>query len=83
MIMARMNNELFHFLVSRNIFKNYYQTHRCSEKTEQRRFERNRGVMLWISIDMSKSPETGLRKNTGRGTYIRSLHGELKNRNRI
>lgn len=76
--MARINNELFHFLTSRNIFKNYFNSDRCSEKTEQRRIERNRGILVWLASGQRKDSITGMTKQIGRGTYIRSLHGRLK-----
>lgn len=76
--MARMNNELFHFLVSRNIFKNYIPTDKCSEKTEQRRKERNRSRLAWIAKGFRTNPITKLQEIFGNGTYIRNKHGMLK-----
>jgi hypothetical protein len=76
--MARMDKELFHFLVSRNIFKNYYRSEKASEKTEQRRVERNRGILVWLASGQRTDPATGLKRQIGKGTYIRSLHGRLK-----
>ena len=73
-----MKNELFNYLSRIGVFKGNPITHRASKKTEQRRFERNRGQLIWISIDMSRNPETGLIRNKGKGTYIRKLHGRLK-----
>jgi hypothetical protein len=76
--MARMNNELFHFLVSRNIFKNYLQSLKCSEKTEQRRKERHRQRLVWLSKGFKKDSITGLTHIFGKGTYIKNKHGMLK-----
>lgn len=76
--MTRMNNELFHFLVSRNIFKGNVMTDKASEKTEQRRMERNRGVLVWLSKGFRKDSITGLTYRIGKGTYIRNKHGMLK-----
>lgn len=47
--MARVPNELFHFLTSRNIFKGYSPTNVASEATENRRKERQRGALVWLS----------------------------------
>lgn len=76
--MARMDRELFGYLVSRNIFKGWHQTDRCSEKTEQRRMERNRNLLVWLASGQRVDPQTGLKRQIGRGTYQRSVHGELK-----
>jgi hypothetical protein len=76
--MARVPNELFHYLTSRGIFKNYFQTNRASEATEKRRFERNRGVMVWLSTGRRTNTMTGISVKIGKGTYIRKLHGRLK-----
>lgn len=76
--MARMKNELFHFLVSRNIFKNYYQTGTASEKTEQRRSERNQSRLVWLASGQRTDPQTGIKRQVGKGSYRRSEHGELK-----
>jgi len=76
--MARMNNELFHYLTSRNIFKNYFQTNKASERTEQRRQERNRDRLVWLASGQRTDPQTGLKRQVGKGSYQRSIHGELK-----
>lgn len=76
--MARVPNELFHFLVSRGIFKNYLQSSRASEKTEQRRQERNRNRLVWLASGQRTDPQTGLKRQIGKGSYQRSIHGELK-----
>jgi len=76
--MARMNNELFNYLVRSRVFKNYYQSDKASEKTEQRRIERNRGILVWLAAGQRTDPATGLKRQIGKGTYIRKLHGRLK-----
>lgn len=76
--MARVPNELFHFLTSRNIFKGYSPTNVASEATENRRKERQRGTLVWLSKGWRTLPDTGLKRVIGKGTYIRSLHGRLK-----
>ena len=76
--MARVNNELFHFLLSRNIFKGNAQTGKSSEKTEQKWIEKNRDRLVWLSKGWRTDAITKLTHRTGSGTYIRSKHGELK-----
>ncbi len=73
-----MKNELFHYLTSRGIFKNNLPTGRASEKTEQRRFERSRGRLVWLALGYRTNPVSKLRERLGRGTYVRNLHGKLK-----
>jgi hypothetical protein len=76
--MARVKNELFHFLVSRRIFKGWYTTNKASKATEQRKMERNRNRLVWLALGQSTDPQTGLKRQIGKGTYIRKLHGRLK-----
>jgi len=76
--MARMDNQLFHYLTSRGIFKNYFQSDKASERTEQRRQERNRDRLVWLASGQRTDPQTGLKRQIGRGSYQRSIHGELK-----
>ena len=73
-----MKNDLFHYLTSRNIFKGWYRTNKASEKTEQRRAERHRGVIKWLSVGQRINPQTQLKERFGRGTYIAAKHGQLK-----
>jgi len=76
--MARVKNELFHYLVRSGIFKGWHQSSKASEKTEQRRQERNRNRLVWLALGQRTDPNTGLKIQTGRGSYQRSVHGELK-----
>jgi len=76
--MARVPNELFHFLISRNIFKNYFPSSRASEKTENRRIERNRDRLVWLAKGQRTDPQTGEKRQVGKGSYRRSEHGELR-----
>jgi len=76
--MARLSNELFHYLTSREIFKGWHPSNKASEKTEQRRVERNRYRLIWLAKGQRKDSTTGLSQQIGKGTYIRKLHGELK-----
>ena len=73
-----MKNELFHYLTSRGIFKNNLPTGRASEATEQRRMERNRGILVWLALGYRTNPLTKSRERMGKGTYIRAQHGKLK-----
>jgi len=73
-----MKNDLFHFLTSRNIFKNNLPTDKASEKTERRRFERNRGRLIWLALGYRTNPQTKQGERMGKGTYVRALHGKLK-----
>ena len=76
--MARIKNELFHYLTTRGIFKGWHPSNKASEKTEQRRIERNRYRLVWLAKGQKKDPATGLKTQIGKGTYVRSLHGRLK-----
>lgn len=76
--MARMNNELFHFLRSRNIFKGWEPSAIASEKTEQRRIERNRARLVWVAKGFRTNPISKLKEIFGNGTYMRNKHGMLK-----
>jgi len=73
-----MKNDLFHYLTSRNIFKNNMPTEKASEKTEQRRAERNVGRLIWLALAYRTHPNTKVKERFGRGTYTRALHGNLK-----
>jgi len=69
-----MKNELFNFLTSRAIFKDNSRYTidgsriTASEKTEERRMERNRGRIIWAS----KNIALGDRK-ANMGTYRRKI----------
>ena len=76
--MARMDNELFSYLRSRGIFKGYEPTGAASERTEKRRQERNRNRLVWLAKGQRTDPQTGIKRQVGRGSYKRSVHGELK-----
>jgi hypothetical protein len=76
--MAKMNNELFHYLTSRDIFKGWHPSSKASEKTEQRRAERNRYRLVWLAKGQKKDSVTGLSLQVGKGTYIKKLHGNLR-----
>ena len=76
--MARMNNELFHYLRSRNIFKGWEPTETSSEKTENRRREKNRGRLVWVAKGFRTNPLSKLKEVFGNGTYMRNKHGMLK-----
>jgi hypothetical protein len=75
--MARVKNELFHYLTSRGIFKGWHPTGKASEKTEKKKIERNRGILVWLSSGRRINLDTGLSRKIGKGTYIRKLHGRL------
>jgi hypothetical protein len=75
-----MKNELFHYLTSRGIFKGNSPTLKASEKTEQRRMERNRGRLIWLALGYLTDPVTKLRKKIGRGTYVIAKHGLINSR---
>lgn len=76
--MARISNSLFNFLKSAGIFKGWSQTGRASEATELRRAARNRARLVWLAYGLRTDPSTGIKRQIGKGTYIRSQHGNLK-----
>ena len=69
MAKKRMDRQLFNWLRQANIFKDWQRSGNCSEKTEQRRLERDRSVMLWHSKGHSTDPITKTAITTGRGTF--------------
>jgi len=76
--MCRLKNETFAMLQNSGIFKANFRTGKCSEKTSQRRFERDRSRMAWISVDTTPLSHTGLRRGRVQGTYERAKHGVLR-----
>jgi hypothetical protein len=73
-----MENNLFHYLTSRGIFKNWMESNRTAEKTERRSRERHRGILVWLALGRRKDPDTGKTIQSGKGTYIRAKHGRLR-----
>jgi len=76
--MSRMKNDLFRYLTSSGISKGWHPSDRASEKTEQRRIEKNRARLVWLSTGKRTDKQSGITKQIGKGTYIRKLHGRLK-----
>lgn len=55
--MARVNNRVFQYLVSSGIFKPWIRSSRASMKTIDRRNERNRGSLIWLSKSLRRDEE--------------------------
>lgn len=71
-----MKNNLFQYLVRAGIFKNNPLSARRLVRTEERRRERQRGVIVWLSKAV-RQDDAGHVRVEGKGTFRGNVRQDL------
>lgn len=71
-----MNNKLFSYLVTAGIFKQTPRSAHCLVATEERRRQRRRGRMVWLSKRVYQDAE-GSVHTEGKGTFRGNVKQDL------